>query len=719
MFHAILHLRRGALILGLLTWLTPVSLAATTFYVAPVGKDAWSGRLQEPNAAGTDGPLATLAGARDAVRRLKAQGALREAVDVVVAAGAYPLAKTLVFEPQDSGTADGPIVYRAAEGARPIITGGRIIRGFTPAENGQWKAHLPEVAAGKWYFEDLYVNGRRATRACSPNESLSAPEESFHHIRALAGPVTDPVTGKTGPLPNRAFVAEPKAFAMLAALPKDRLNDALINSYFCFENSISLVAALDAKTGTVIMTGDTPWPFNAGWRYTIENIKAALDAPGEWFLDRSGDLFYIPLPGEDMTKAEVVAPALTELVRLAGDPRGGRYVEHITLRGLRFQHCRCPVPPQGHNNAQAAVGLSSAITADGARQVAIEDAEVAHVGGYAVWFRRGCQACRLQRCLIHDLAGGGVRIGQGWDNDHPAGPDISQRCVVDNNIIRNGGHLDRGAVGIWIGHSPYNQVTHNDVSDFRYTGISVGWRWGYDPSDAHHNKIEFNHVHHLGGMLADMGAIYTLGFASGTTISNNVIHDIYPHPFTSGPGTGVYMDQGTSGIVMENNLIYNVKTAGYNHNFGRANVVRNNIFAFGREAQLSLGSVEPHCSFTFANNILYWNGGQLLNGPWKEANLKMENNLYFDASGAPVKFVDLDLQAWQALGKDHGSLVADPRFVDPARYDFRLQPGSPTEKIGFRPFDSTKAGVYGEASWRKEAAAPVPARFADRPASSH
>lgn len=125
---------------------------------------------------------------RDAVRRLKANGAPQRPIRVQFASGVYPITDPVLFTLEDSGSANAPILYEAAPGAKPVIEGGRRLGGFREGKDGIWVTDIPEVREGKWCFEQLWVNGRRATRARSPTQlyfyMLRRVDEA-HDLRAL------------------------------------------------------------------------------------------------------------------------------------------------------------------------------------------------------------------------------------------------------------------------------------------------------------------------------------------------------------------------------------------------------------------------------------------------------------------------------------------------------------------------------------------------------
>lgn len=148
-------------------------------YVSTEGDDAWSGRLPQRSADGSDGPLATLAGARDAIRRLKLHDdkkpPLSCPVHVLVRGGTYAMSGPLALSAADSGTESAPIVYQAYSGEHPVLSGGRVISGFKPHEGCILRVDLPEVRAGLWRFRQLFFNNRRMTRARWPKKDPQDP----------------------------------------------------------------------------------------------------------------------------------------------------------------------------------------------------------------------------------------------------------------------------------------------------------------------------------------------------------------------------------------------------------------------------------------------------------------------------------------------------------------------------------------------------------------
>jgi hypothetical protein len=653
---------------------------AATFHVAPDGNDRWSGTLAAANAAKTDGPLATLAAARDAIRALKARGPLREPVTVLVAAGTYRLAETLVLEPGDSGTAECPVTYAAAPGARPVISGGRAVTGWAEKAPGLWAADVPEAKARKWPFRQLWIDGRRAVLARSPNEG-------FFRVLGAAATAIDPATKKERDSSKSAF-----RFKQGDIRPWGDLRDANATVFYHWETGMLRIKSVDEATGTVTFTGDFKWPFWGRQRYYVENVLEALDAPGEWHLAcDEGRLHYRPRPGEEMGKIAAVAPVLVQLVRLAGNPEKSQWVEHVRFEGLSFQHADYVLEPEGHSDWQAAVTVPAAFDAVGARACSVQRCDLAHLGGYAIALRRGSKNNRIVENHLHDLAAGGVRIGD--EGVPPTEATESGGNQVVSNFIHDLGRVFYGAIGVWIGQSSDNLIAQNEVCDLGYTGISCGWSWGYHPTKAHRNRIEYNYVHHIGpGKLCDMAGIYTLGVSPGTVVRGNLIHDVWDWEEGYGAG-GIYPDEGSSQILIENNITYRTSTAGLSIHYGQNLVARNNIFALGHDQQVYLGRRDKDSSLRFERNIVYYEEGKLFA---RDSTLEADNNLYWNAAGEPVTFLgDVTLEQWRAKGLDAHSVVADPKFVDAARFDFRLKPDSPALRLGFQPIDPSRAGLTG------------------------
>ena len=661
--------------------------AERAFYVSPQGDDAAGGTTLEK-------PVRTVAKALDLVR----QAPKDASITVYLRGGPYPLTAPLVLTPEHSGTAEHPVIIKPYENESPLITGGRRVTGWTKHDDNLWKTQLDDVKAGQWYFTQLFVNGRRCPRARIPNEG-------FFRVAGF------PDGGR-----EINYHTDCQRFEYR---PGDidpnwtNLDDVEVIVYNFWTDSHLPIESLDTEKHIVTFKHKAGKVFtddftDNGARYVAENVFEGLTQPGQWYLNRKiGVLYYWPTANENMETAEVIAPVAPALLSIEGLPMERRYVEHLRFEGVRFAHTHWFLPPGNSNDDQGSSSVPAAVTLKGARFVAFDRCEFSRLGTFAIEVLDGSAHNQFTRNVITDIAAGGFRVNGGNESSPPL-LHTGDNVIADNRIGPYG-QVYPSAVGILLMHTFGNTVAHNEIHHGYYTGISVGWHWGYQRSISRDNRIEYNHIHHIGqGLLSDMGGIYTLGVSPGTVLRGNLIHDIDANQYG---GWGIYNDEGSSHILIENNIVYDTKFAGYNIHYAKELTVRNNIFALGRLQQLSRGIIEPHKSCFFENNIVYFEEGTLLDNQWSDnpydfyyrpgsgvqktdSTFDMDWNVYFNPkqSVEDVRFNGKTFQDWKKTGKDTHSVYADPLFVDVAKRDFRLRPDSPALKLGFQSIDLSTAG---------------------------
>ena len=768
--------------------------ASLTLYVAPNGSDSWSGRLPAPNATASDGPLATLDRARALLQNTLKAGLAQ--VNVQVRGGTYYLPSTIMFAAADSGTASMPIVYQNYPGESPVFTGGVRVLNWTHTGGNTWKAALP---ASTQYFENLFYNGTRRLRPRFGAAGAGAVGSFYRiantiYLNAPPPPAAAPSQPCSVYIPGSGW----ECFDRFQYSPGDPIGGALKNlvpaagnpcgqpagnqaiagdievlDFEQFSTSKLRVSCIDTANRIVYMTGPTGFSqtkaseagFIAGNRYLVENVQDALTQPGQWFLDRSvtpWTLTYLSNPGEDPNADTVIIPQIPQLLVASG-------LKYVTFQGLTFEHDNYTLPFAGHHSSEVEPEIPAAVSFQNSQHITFDSGVVTQTSGtgieiipclnsgsppYCVSTTLNAQVTNnvVQNSAFYDIGVLGIRIGnpyQPLDND----ANVPQLTTVQNNVVEGYGRTIPASFGIGQGMGHDNLYTHNDVYDGYHCAISTSQSIGETTVPAGignaNNVISFNHVYNLlQGIMNDGGAIRIDGgneafTAAGNKILNNRIHDVTDASIMDSNGYGghgVYLDDSTGLVDVENNLIYRVSGAGFYTPHGpaglnQANIAKNNIVAFPRQALVSVS--DPYNnppfttipqSFVYSNNLFYFDrtsksspkflpdGGCLYSDGFPFTQYQLwKSNMYWRTDGgfaadpnafgvqptagtgqqAPcANFSSYTLYTfanWQQMvGEDLQSVVQNPGFNNPAADDYSLPHGSPG--VGFVVFDPSQAG---------------------------
>jgi hypothetical protein len=712
------------LALGLLVSLALAAPPAVR-YVAPSGNDSWSGALAAPNPAGSDGPFRTLQRARDEVRRLKAAGNLGAGVTIQVRAGLYQLPETLTLDARDSGAADAPVVYQAFPGERPILTGARTVNDFKPYRGKILQADVAAQGLKGVPFKQLFLNGTRQILARTPNFDPKNPYGggwAYVDGKLVSMYADQPgddkrkLVYKAGDVPEMARPAEAEVF--------------IFPRYNWWNNCVP-IASIDRATRTITLTGDCSYPPRPGDRYYLRNVFEALDSPGEWYLDRATDTLYF-WPPTKIKRDSVTASALKSLLVM-------KDVEYVTFQGFVMEGCD-----------------QTGLLLQNCRRCTIAGSTIRNTVG--VWDWGFCAVAvsggrdnRIVGNDIHDTGGNGISLSGG---DRKTLTPANN--VADNNYIHHMGQMYKQGVGVAMS-GVGNKASHNLIHDGPRMGIIFS---------GNNLVIEYNEIRHVNLETEDTGAVYTGGrdwiSSRGSIIRYNYFHDIlgYGHDqygrwLSPHFAWGVYLDDNAGGVDVIGNVLVRCPTALIHLHNGRDNVMENNLLIAGRDQQVQYSgwtdksanwsrhmptmlqgynSVKDQPAWAhmrymdiapeqavlpdgkimahnvFRRNIVWYDSPRA--ALYRLGNVNLDYNTFDENlicnAGGPVTMglgkVEPPDQwaAWQQLGQDKQSLLADPLFVDAKHDDYRLRPDSPALKLGFKPIPFQRIGPYRSplrASW--------------------
>ena len=580
------------------------SVAYLEFWVSPDGDDTSSGTRFEP--------FLTIERAHDAVRALDKTQREKDII-ITIRGGNYRLERPILLDWRDSGHDGHPVVYRAAPGEHPVISGSIRVQNWSLCDpvRGIYQAYV-----GKSKSRQLFVNGRRAIRARTTSYPAGFRPAYFYLFGAPLpmGIEFIPTVLNSEKWRNPSLWTNPQDIEAVI-VTQWRMMIVPVQSVTPYpEYTPDPILAPDLKTGLINMK-EPAWTnaniylfdliyqpgFWSFWQVTwFENAYEFLDEPGEWYLNRStGLLYYIPRPGENLASADVELPVLEVLLEGRGTME--QPISHIRFEGLTFSYATWlgPNSSNGYVSDQSGFHLTGAghqpnvighdpdvVRTTGnvqfrfAHHITFRSNVFAHLGGAGLDFDTGSQGNTITDNLFQDISAAAVQLGGVSTIDHhPVHPhQVTSDNVISNNFIREIGQEFVDAAGIYIGFTRRTLISHNTISDVPWAGIAMGWGWGLlDPEmfpglpNAHRgewgtfstpttnsgNRILNNLIQGFLKVVWDGGAIYTTG-QQGTSmndallIEGNVAYGKRP----AGGGNIFYTDGGSRYIILKNNVSY-------------------------------------------------------------------------------------------------------------------------------------------------------------------
>jgi hypothetical protein len=475
--------------------------------------------------------------------------------------------------------------------------------------------------------------------------------------------------------------------------------------YHSWSTSHHYIDRLIPENNTIFFTNPTDYTighfvFQGQQRFHIENLCESLSPNSFCFVNETKTIYLMTDGSYDPSQTHIIAP-MYEFVLLIVGENVTNPVEDIILDNLAIQHSAWNI-----NRTEMADGLwQSFLTSDAlhianATSIIISNVEISHSGSYAAYIKEGTNDINIINSLINDTGAGGIRIGQ---EQAPVRNPTNSINIISNEISY-GGNVFAGGVALIVFRSDNVHVVDNLIHHHRYTGISLGRQFAYDQSFISNVLVQGNYIYSIGQhILCDQGGIYSLGVQPGTVINGNVVKNVYSY---SALMWGIYLDEGSSQILVTNNVVYNTGWASVFQHYGANNTIMNNVFARASliplpspesgipypDGDLEVGKVENHTSWIFLNNIVYdtyqgSNHSIYTTYPNQNPKTIFNKNVYYNPYGTALLFgVDnTSFAQWQSTGQDNNSVIADPLFIgDVNQCDFfTIRADSPAAKLGF------------------------------------